>query len=418
MAEKKIKDLTLWRWSYFLRSHSRESEKHKEEKHWKPICDIWFPAEEWLGKTKKTRDLISNRQTRHPLAIHGWTNLKDSDLQGSLGFYQMLDTYFIRTGCMRKAIVEPNKIADITSKECELSPELSSHSWLGSRACISALLINDTPYDTAKEIANDLLTSWPGKKKDFELLEMDWGHLAICSQEDIWLMLCYEDAKSKQLGENLIFSVLPSLFLAQAKNKDQMKKWEETLYPEIQGVEKDLDEQLNRIWPQTDCRREVKSLQKNALNKLEDATDTIACYQTQFAEKLSQGEELLKTMQINTNNIKSLLNDPCLVSQQARLNDLLIVEYQHQAGQVESDLAYMHITQTQSNRVLEGIDAMARVRSGRWERRTTILLGLFVALEIGQTFSEHWLKNPWERLGVIIFSACVIYLIMSRLSRK
>jgi hypothetical protein len=56
--------------------------------------------------------------------------------------------------------------------------------------------------------------------------------------------------------------------------------------------------------------------------------------------------------------------------------------------QLHSDLHYFHITRRQADLHLQSLNTASGVRAAQWNRRITLLLGIFVVLELPQAFPE------------------------------
>jgi hypothetical protein len=96
-------------------------------------------------------------------------------------------------------------------------------------------------------------------------------------------------------------------------------------------------------------------------------------------------------------------------------DQLLVTPLRLQREQLTADRHYLTITRDQADRVLQSIETMAEVRSGRWERWVTIFLGAFTVLGIAQVFPE--VPLIW-RGGIVVVVSGLVPLLLWRMSPR
>jgi hypothetical protein len=139
----------------------------------------------------------------------------------------------------------------------------------------------------------------------------------------------------------------------------------------------------------------------------EQNSNAIATHQQEFAEQLHKYEVELKTLHANAQNIERLLNNPLFAGQKTILHQLWVAPLHLGAAQIETDLSYLSATDKKAERTLQSLRTIAEVRSGRWERGMTLLLGLFVVFGVAEMFPEITEFCLWQR-GVIVAGATVL----------
>jgi hypothetical protein len=104
-----------------------------------------------------------------------------------------------------------------------------------------------------------------------------------------------------------------------------------------------------------------------------------------------------------------VLKDPLLHDQQTRRDELWVAPLRLATRQLQTDLHYLSITQGQSERMQRSIETIAEVHSARWNRRITLLLGIFAAFEFLQVFPE--IPMGWRVLSSVLVPTFVAVLI-------
>jgi hypothetical protein len=92
------------------------------------------------------------------------------------------------------------------------------------------------------------------------------------------------------------------------------------------------------------------------------------------------------------------MDDALWGEQRQRGQQLLTADMALFTEQIETDLRYLRITQQQADLALQTLLTVTGVRGTQWERRMTLLLGVFAVMAVAQAFPElAW----WWRLVLI-----------------
>jgi hypothetical protein len=93
-------------------------------------------------------------------------------------------------------------------------------------------------------------------------------------------------------------------------------------------------------------------------------------------------------MRVNLRNVTLLMDDELWGEQRQRARQLLTADMALFAEQIETDLRYLRITQQQADLALQTLLTVTGVRGTQWERRMTLLLGMFAVMAVAQVFPE------------------------------
>ncbi len=145
-----------------------------------------------------------------------------------------------------------------------------------------------------------------------------------------------------------------------------------------------------------------------SIEQIEQHSVQLAQQQAHYLETLSQIEEWQHTLKTLQDNLRRLLRDPLWRDgEQSAPARLLLERVQLWIDQLHSDLHYFHITRRQADLHLQSLNTASGVRIAKWNRRITLLVGIFVVLELPQAFPE--LSIP-ARLALIGAGALVLLL--------
>jgi hypothetical protein len=410
MAEVMLKDLTLWHWWFFLRSHSREHPDHLPQ-HWQDFSAALDSAVQWAGGWQvsvqaRPDRLPPARQTSVRLASLPW---RESDgAKRTLEARAMLDVFYIQSGCAQEGAAGTEAVLRLKGTEWQWQRD--AHSFLGDAVCLEAEL-KRAEEKKAEVIAQALSARWLGKPvRQVELVELDCCFFAtpVGIEEEVWVMLVRDKDEARQQSAHFVHRLMPPLLLARLKGRVMMQEFEKHVTPRAQELEGQLGTALTQI-----------EQQPRRLKVLEQSSEMIARHQMELTKELDQCEEVLETLRVNAANIERLLDDSLLAPQRAALDELLAAPLRQSVDQVATDLRYLSITQAQADRMLHGIGTMAEVRSGRFERILAILFGLFAFFELFHAFPELHEHIPvgW-RIGLVLAGLIIIGGIILVLSRK
>jgi hypothetical protein len=144
---------------------------------------------------------------------------------------------------------------------------------------------------------------------------------------------------------------------------------------------------------------------KASLETLEKISSEISRKQAEYIERISDIEEDLQTLQVVIRNLELVLGDSTWDGCRSQARELLSVPFELFREQMESDLRYLRITQQQADLTLQSQQTEAGVRGTQWDRRTTLVLGIFAVFQVAQLFVNF----PLTRTAtVLVVSAIVV----------
>ncbi|MFN3422528.1 MAG: hypothetical protein ACK40X_12480, partial [Armatimonadota bacterium] len=186
----------------------------------------------------------------------------------------------------------------------------------------------------------------------------------------------------------------PQLLLSRIKARVIAEAYHRHLLPQAQRQEQMLDALLKQS-----AERHLP------LEMLERLSVDISRQQATFIESISTLEEQLQTLRVCMRNIELLLDDPLWGEQRQRAKQRLTSNIALLVEQMETDLRYLRITQQQADLALQSLLTVTGVRGTQWERRMTLLLGIFAVMAIAQAFPElAW----WWRLALIGLGGIIV----------
>jgi hypothetical protein len=396
-----LKDLTLWRWQFFVKWRTQEEDAQKAQ-HWQEFCGALKSAVGWAGGSPVAYAMPAyRRQTSARIESIPWQ--ASQGLLRTLEARALLDAFYIQTGCFQEGAADPETVLPL--KEAAWHGESQAHTFLGEAVCLTGEVHQDLAEQQAHNIAQAVLAQWFGEPpRQLESVQLACGFLAvpIGVQEEAWVLLVRDADAGRQQAAQLVHRLLPLCLLAWLKGLVIMRTFEDDLLPQAAKSEADLDARLRTV-------SESIKKRKIGLNDLEEASEDIAALQAAFIEYLSQCQEMLETLQANAENIELVLKDPLLHDQQTRLDELWVAPLRLATRQLQTDLHYLSITQGQSERMQRSIETIAEVHSARWNRRITLLLGIFAAFEFLQVFPE--IPMGWRVLSSVLVPTFVAVLI-------
>jgi hypothetical protein len=403
-----LKDLTLWHWRFFVDWHPRRNATERPRS-WEVFGAALDDAMRWAGAVSPlvsvTADFSRLALARHSsvrFASQPWR--RTDGLLRCLEARALLDGFYIENGCALEGPADADAVARL--KEADWHRPEGGLPFLGGAVCLTAECPQATPDGDADDVAPGLLRAWRGTPTpQAEPVDLGFGRLAVPvgADEEAWVLLIRDEDEARRRAAHLLHRLMPPLLLARIKGRVIMEAFERDLLPKAFDQEAKLDATLQHV-----------AGQRSRLVSLERTNDEIARLQAAFAETLSQCEEMAATLEANAANLERLLADP-LVGGRTALDTLLAAPLRLGASQVGTDLRYLGITQTQADRMQRSIGTMAEVRAGRWNRRTTVVLGLFVAFAALQVFPE--LPLGW-RIGLSMLLPLTIGLLMLGLGRR
>lgn len=408
MSEHSVIDPQIFRFAFFLRKHAREKSKEETE-HWEQFVEAVKGSDGVLrwAKVDPQKAQFSDHWRMERNVTQRWvssdyTEASDGILR-QVDVRNLLDSYYIFTGCARQDSHPPGKFAELM--RASWSPPTDLHAFLDEGICLTAELPAEiTPEEVRCLIAESMKAV--GQDPDLSHIieaEFGWIYVPTSPEQKAWGVFALDGAEEMKLRDDFCYRVFPSVLLAWLKSWQIIKDYETKLLKQTETTESELNEELKE-YAKKPCR----------LNSLEGSSDRIANHQIELAEQLSIIEEQQVTLQANVENLDRLqerslpkfLPDASLADWQTILIDPLRM----QAEQMKTDLAYFYITRDQADRTLNGIGTLTGILSAKWERWITILFGLFAGTGVAQLFPETYSLE--FKLGVAGGIAFVIFLIV------
>lgn len=399
MPPTNLVDPTVWRWDFFAQTHGRDGADHIHERHWKEFRTALLEGARWTGGQPDDLRALSepppaSRQTSVRFAKMPW-----QEAEGRLRTLEaraLLDVWYIESGHAMRGAAGAESFEALRAGMWH--PDTQAHPLLGQVVCFAA----EEPDATAASIASRLQASQAG---ELDVVEFPWGGLGLPQKPgQPLLLLCRRGTEEMERVANLVHRILPQLLLAQMKIRGTFEQLEQVVLPKAWEAERKLNAELVRC-----ASRPLR------LNSLEESSDVITRKQRELAESLSECEELCHTAVVNVDNLDRLAADPILEGDRSHLLSVLVEPARLWAEQISSDIRYLRITEHQADRTLTSISTMAQIRSSRWQRRTTVLISVFVVFGVVQAFPE--LRLPW-RFGVLLIGALAIFGLIALLSRE
>jgi hypothetical protein len=416
MSKAMLRDTTIWRWYFFRRGNSA-GQGDRAEDHETSFAKALGVVSRWAGQEVPFGKISFARHERTSsvgLYSSGWNEV--GGLKKCIEARAMLDVCYIQSGCAEENVSNGDVIPRLAQAEQALpeseSPSHANQSLLGGSICIEAELTEKVDKRTAESLVRQLLSglSQPGPI-EVPVVDLNWGFLGIHSDiaRDVWVLLVNGTDRARMHAEELLHRVMPPLFLARVKWRLIVDELEDTVIPHAYKLEAELSSVMDQV-----------RTQPRTLTLLEHASDAIPRIQVPFAEILNTCEERLQTLKVNRGNIQRLLQATPLCKKKTRLTELLLSPLQLSSLQLSSDVRYFFLTQTQADRMLRGIQTMSALRSRRLETGLSVLLELFVVLELFHAFPELHQQLTWySRVALIIVLMLTLYgVVQLYISRK
>jgi len=388
-----LRDPTVWHWRFFVRWHGRDPPEHILS-HEREFREAVHSAMRWTGANAEPVLIaeLSPRHTSVRLATIPWHHNENE--AKTLEASTLLDAFYLQTGCALLGTLQPGSFAQLRARDWKLARQ--GHAFLGEAFCLSAEVVDWGGVPT--NVARAVLEAWleestsgvTGVDLGFGLLAADQGRA-----QETWVLLVPNREDERARASQMIHRLFPPLLLSRVKGRWLAEQFERSLRHRLEEMERQLDNELDLF-----------GRGSRGLGMLEAASERIARLQLDMTSVVSETEELLATLRISIKNAERLLKDPLLVDKQVILYRLVAEDLVFAAQQVAADLRYSTIRQRQGDRELQSIAVMAEVRDARWGRRTTILLGVFVAFGAAQAFPE---LSPVARLLIIVIGGLAVY---------
>jgi hypothetical protein len=364
-------DLERHQWRFFLRSSAATSGANNAALP-EGFVNALNAAGAWLGWSGTLQ-----RADRHPtpadfsqrLVVEQATEWREHDgILRTLEARTLLDACYLQLGAAKEgALQTPHALQDAL-------PALpAGEGYLGDAECWCLMRADGEPDEPAlREAIRRLALPQEG----YLTFDTQGGRLALYPNT-LTACIVYTPAQTQPMSR-LLHQILPPFLLNLLKIR-RLREHYLQFKPQVQGEEG----RLERLMAQA---RQAHQL---SIEQIEQHSVQLAQQQAHYLETLSQIEEWQHTLKTLQDNLRRLLRDPLWRDgEQSAPARLLLERVQLWIDQLHSDLHYFHITRRQADLHLQSLNTASGVRAAQWNRRITLLLGIFVVLELPQAFPE------------------------------
>jgi len=364
-------DLERHQWRFFLRSSAATSGANNAALP-EGFVNALNAAGAWLGWSGTLQ-----RADRHPtpadfsqrLVVEQATEWREHDgILRTLEARTLLDACYLQLGAAKEgALQTPHALQDAL-------PALpAGEGYLGDAECWCLMLAaGDLDEPALREAIRRLALPQEG----YLTFDTQGGRLALYPNT-LTACIVYTPAQTQPMSR-LLHQILPPFLLNLLKIRRLREQYLQ-FKPQVQGEEG----RLERLMAQA---RQAHQL---SIEQIEQHSVQLAHQQAHYLETLSQIEEWQHTLKTLQDNLRRLLRDPLWRDgEQSAPARLLLERVQLWIDQLHSDLHYFHITRRQADLHLQSLNTASGVRAAQWNRRITLLLGIFVVLELPQAFPE------------------------------
>jgi DnaJ-domain-containing protein 1 len=364
-------DLERHQWRFFLRSSAATSGANNAALP-EGFVNALNAAGAWLGWSGTLQ-----RADRHPtpadfsqrLVVEQATEWREHDgILRTLEARTLLDACYLQLGAAKEgALQTPHALQDA------LLALPAGEGYLGDAECWCLMRADGEPDEPAlREAIRRLALPQEG----YLTFDTQGGRLALYPNT-LTACIVYTPAQTQPMSR-LLHQILPPLLLNLLKIRRLREQYLQ-FKPQVQGEEG----RLERLMAQA---REAHRL---SIEQIEQHSVQLAHQQAHYLETLSQIEEWQHTLKTLQDNLRRLLRDPLWRDgEQSAPARLLLERVQLWIDQLHSDLHYFHITRRQADLHLQSLNTASGVRAAQWNRRITLLVGIFVVLELPQAFPE------------------------------
>ncbi len=416
----RLHDPFRYQWFFFLSWHARDQEAQRRERA-DAFGKILESAWQWAGEASPVPEVPSELsrppQVSRRLAYRPWQewNGRLRELEART----LLDCFYLQVGQAFSGPASPEAFSRLTPYALPPhTPAINAGAYVGENACLGAI-VGDTALppewpETAREILQQEL---PHRKELPDLqrirqtaLPVAGGMaLPVTEGETEILILLYPQEAEEAISRFLYF-VVPQLWLSRVKFRFIRRRYYEALYPTTQEQERSLNTLLKQgLEPRL------------PLSKLEALSARVSRRHASFIESVSTVEEERESLRVSLRNLQLLLEEPVWESPARERAGVLWEDLQLFLEQMETDLRYWKVTRQQSELALQNLLTVAGVRGAQWERRITVVLGVFAAIGLAQVFPHSpipRLADAWWQAGVISLGSLIVVLASWWLSRR
>jgi hypothetical protein len=396
-ASVEFRDLERHRWHFFLRS-SAAANSANDATLPEGFGNALNAAGAWLGwqGTLLRHDRRSTpADYSQRLVVEQATEWREHDgILRTLEARTLLDTCYLQVGVAMEGALQSLPAPDA------FPAIAASVDYLGDAECWCLMRTDGEPDEHALRAAIQRLALPPDGYLAFAT---QGGRLALYP-DTLTACIVYTPAQTQPMSQ-LLHHILPPFLLNLLKIRRLREQYLQ-FKPQVQGEE----EQLERLMAR------ARQAHRLSIEQIEGQSVQLAQQQAHYLETLSQIEEWAHTVETLRDNLRRLLRDPLWLDGEASEPARRLLEpVQRLIDQMRSDLHYFHITRQQADLHLQSLNTASGVRTAQWERRITLLLGIFVVLELPQAFPE--LPIAW-RLALIAAGALVLVVSSWYLTRR
>jgi hypothetical protein len=396
-ASVEFRDLERHRWHFFLRS-SAAANSANDATLPEGFGNALNAAGAWLGWQGTLL-----RHDRRPtpadysqrLVVEQATEWREHDgILRTLEARTLLDACYLQMGVAMEGALQSLPAPDAFPA---IAPSVD---YLGDAECWCLMRTDGEPDEHALRAAIQRLALPPDGYLAFDT---HGGRLALYP-DTLTACIVYPPAQTQPMSQ-LLHHILPPFLLNLLKIRRLREQYLQ-FKPQVQGEE----EQLERLMAR------ARQAHRLSIEQIEGQSVQLAQQQAHYLETLSKIEEWAHTVETLRDNLRRLLRDPLWLDGEASEPARRLLEpVQRLIDQMRSDLHYFHITRQQADLHLQSLNTASGVRTAQWERRITLLLGIFVVLELPQAFPE--LPIAW-RLALIAAGALVLVVSSWYLTRR
>ncbi len=177
-----LKDITLWRWRFYLRHRGYDTSELHEE-HWQDFKPVLQDAVLWTGREPKKfhqyKEESDSWQTNVRLAGVDWPEPPHDagTVIRSLDVRAMLDVFYVESGCAKIGAATPADLLHLKKNQWQAGK--SNTSFLGQAASLVAEFERIEEAE-ARRLSEEMLTQWLEEPpRQVELLKLNFGFVAL-----------------------------------------------------------------------------------------------------------------------------------------------------------------------------------------------------------------------------------------------
>lgn len=412
-----LKDPFRYQWFYFLHWHARDEEDHRRHRA-EAFQKVLESACRWACGNEPVLKIplesYPSPQVSRRLAHLPWKTCEGQLRE--LEARTLLDCFYLQVGQAFSGAAAIDAFKQLTPYSITPEAENTPQMYLGEAASLGGILGEEQLPENWPEVAAEILrqefssANPTAEEISQTALPAAGGVLIPFLGENRQLLLLLYPRRTEEKINWLVYLQLPQLLLSRVKYRYLARRYYNSLWPETQNQEQRLDALLK------------KGLgERLSLGKLETLSKQVSREHAAFIESVSTAEEDLVSLKVSIRNLHLLLEDPWWEPEVREQGQRLWEDMQLFQEQMETDLRYWKITRQQSELALQSLLTVAGVRGAQWERRITLVLGLFAAIGLAQVFPHSpipGLADSGWQAGIIGLGILIVLLASWLLSRR